>query len=438
VENRGEVAVRGSIVDVFPSTADVPVRIDLWGDEVDRLTEFSVADQRTTVDIAEVEIFPCRELLAGDEVRARAAKLVHREPWGRDVWEKLAEGLLFDGMESWLPWLVGEDVLLPDLLGADAQVLLVEPRRIRDRAADVVAEEHDLARSLSRTWGYDAGSSDAGSSDAGSSDAGSGDAGSGDEGSSEDEGPTGDDRPDEGAGRSGGNGPSGGNVPSGHDRGGDHGAGGRGGAHDIPALHLPFERLLARCDAPAWPVTAAPEGPDVAIVTAAGWPPVAGEGEALVRQLRQLLGDGYRVVLAADGAGSADRLAGLLAEYGLAFRRDGDLRRPGGHLVVQAVERGCILTHAKVAVLAEADLTGRRRAHRRARPRRRDTSGFFDDLKIGDHVVHHHHGVARYGGMVTRAIGGVERDYLLLEYRGGRQAVRPLRPDRRRPPLHRR
>ena len=155
VENRGELAVRGSIVDVFPSTADVPVRIDLWGDEVDRLTEFSVADQRATIDIAEVEIFPCRELLPGDEVRARAAKLVHLEPWGRDVWEKLAEGLFFDGMESWLPWLAPDEVLLPDLLGADAQVLLVEPRRIRDRAADVVAEERDLAHSLSRAWGYE-------------------------------------------------------------------------------------------------------------------------------------------------------------------------------------------------------------------------------------------------------------------------------------------
>ena len=69
-------------------------------------------------------------------------------------------------------------------------------------------------------------------------------------------------------------------------------------------------------------------------------------------------------------------------------------------------------------MLAEADVTGRRRAHRRARPRRREAQGFFDDLKPGDYVVHHQHGVARYGGMVKRAIGGVERDYLLLEYRG--------------------
>ncbi len=82
VEHRGEVAVRGSIVDVFPSTADVPVRIDLWGDEVDRLTEFAVADQRSTQDIEAVEIFGCRELLPTDEVKERAAAARRRAAVG--------------------------------------------------------------------------------------------------------------------------------------------------------------------------------------------------------------------------------------------------------------------------------------------------------------------------------------------------------------------
>ena len=58
-----------------------------------------------TADLAEVEIFPCRELLPTDEVRARAAALIGAEPWGREQWERLAEGLVFDGMESWMPWL---------------------------------------------------------------------------------------------------------------------------------------------------------------------------------------------------------------------------------------------------------------------------------------------------------------------------------------------
>ncbi len=355
VEHRGEVALRGSIVDVYPSTADGPTRIDLWGDEVDRLSDFSVSDQRSRDDVAVVEIFPCREVLPTAEVRERAAALVASAPWGREQWERLAEGLVFDGMESWLPWLADREHVLFDILAADAQVVLVEPRRMRDRAADLLAEEADLAASLAKTWGAD--------------------------------------------------------------------VDGTGG---FPSLHLPFDRLLTHTDAPALSITNVAEGPDVPAVAARGLDPVVGGGEALVARVRSMIGEGYRVVVAADGAGSADRLAASFAAEGIVLQRHAaetgvapDLTRPGGHLVVASIERGVVMTQAKVAVIGEADITGRRRAHRAARPRRRESAGFFEDLTPGDHVVHVQHGVARYGGMVKRAIGGVERDYLLLEYRGG-------------------
>ena len=359
VEHRGELAVRGSIIDVYPSTADAPVRIDLWGDEVDRLTEFSVSDQRSTVDLLEAEIFGCRELQPTEDVRSRADALVAAEPWGGEGWDRLARGETFDGMESWLPWLVEDEHLLPDLLPTDAQLLLVEPTRMRDRAADLLAEEADLATTLAQTWGA--------------------------------------------------------------------------GDRELPQLHLSFDRLLAHTEVPAWSVTNAPEGPDVVTVGAHGWDPVVGDGARLVKQLADLLADGFRVVVAADGTGSGARVGALLSEHGvdLADRLEAsvpvlgaaaaplDLTRPGGHLVVAPLDRGFVLPSIKLAVLAEADVTGRRRAHRPPRPRQRDARGFFDDLKVGDHVVHHQHGVARYGGMVKRAIAGHERDYLLLEYRGG-------------------
>ncbi len=334
VEHRGELAVRGSIVDVFPSTADRPVRIDLWGDEVDRLTEFAVNDQRSTAVLERVELFGCRELLPTESVRARAAKLVALEPWGREQWERLSEGQVFDGMESWLPWLAEEEQVLLDLVGDDALVLLLEPRRMRDRAADLLAEEADLASSLSRTWG------------------------------------AGDDE-------------------------------------EFPRLHLSFDRLLTHTSAAAWTVTTAPEGPDVATVQSMGVAAAAGDPERVVRQLADLQADGYRIVVAADGEGSAARIGELLSSHGVR-----------AEIEVQPLERGCILPAVRLAVLAEHDLTGRRVAHRKARARRRDSQGFFDDLKAGDHVVHHQHGVARYAGMVKRTIGGVERDYLLLEYKG--------------------
>jgi len=345
VEHRGEVAVRGSIVDVYPSTADEPVRIDLWGDDVDRLSRFSVADQRSTEDLACAEIFPCRELLPTAEVRARAGRLVGAEPWGRDQWERVSEGMVFDGMESWLPWLTEGEHVLPDLIGPDAQVLLVEPRRMRDRAAELLDEEAALASTLAGTWGA--------------------------------------------------------------------------GNRAFPRLHLPFDRLLAHTRAPSWFVTAVPEGPTSPAVEAQGWEPVVGDGGRLAKRLIELTSDGYRVVVCAEGRGSAARMTEALRDEGVTVESGGDLTAPGAHLVVQSLERGFVLPSAKLAVLAESDVSGRRRPHRRPRPRRAPSEGFFDDLKVGDFVVHHQHGVGRYGGMVTRALGGAARDYLLLEYRGG-------------------
>jgi transcription-repair coupling factor (superfamily II helicase) len=357
VEHRGEVARRGSIVDVFPSTVDGPVRIDLWGDEVDRLCRFSVADQRSTDDVAAVDLFPCRELLPTPEVRKRADRLVGEEPWGRDQWERLAEGMTFDGMESWLPWLTEGEHVLFDLVGPEGLVLLVEPRRMRDRATELLDEEAALASSLAQTWGA---------------------------------------APD----------------------------------RAWPRLHLPFDRLLAHTRAPAWTVVNAAESPDTPAIEARGWEPVLGDPERLVRQVGGLLAQGYRLVVAADGEGSAARLSSLLADHGVAQGPSGPLSGVMGQgmVTVQPLERGFVLPEIKLAVLVEADVTGRRRPHRRPRARRTDAAGFFDDLQPGDYVVHYHHGVARYGGIVQRAIGQAsaagsggtaERDYLLLEYRGG-------------------
>jgi transcription-repair coupling factor (superfamily II helicase) len=334
VEHRGEVAMRGAIIDIFPSTAEHPVRIDLWGDEVDRLTEFAVNDQRSTADLDEVLVFPARELELDDAVTARADHLVATEPWGREQWERLREGMVFDGMESWLPWLVDEHRLLTDVLPDTAKVLLIEPRRMRDRAVDLLAEEDDLARTLASTWARDP-------------------------------------------------------------------------ERTFPRLHSQPDRLLA-ADAVAWTMASTPDHVDAPVVEASGWGTVADGGEALAKRLGELLGQGAKVVVAADGAGSAQRLRSIMLDHGL------DL-----DVVVAPLHRGCWLPHSKLAIVAESDLTGRRRTHRQPRPRKRDSAGFFDDLKPGNYVVHHTHGVGQYQGMVTRAIGGVERDYLLVAYKGG-------------------
>ena len=367
VEHRGEVSVRGGIVDVFASTSDLPVRIDLWGDEVDRLTEFDPGDQRSLSELDAVELFGCREVVPTEDVRARARALVGEAPWGRAQWERLAEGQLFDGMESWLPWLCDDDRVLPDLLDDGARVVLVDPRRMRDRAAELIDEEEALAGALAVTWGVVEGAPDGG-------------------------------WPADDSGRA------------------------------FPRLNVAYERLLERCPAPVLSLVPVATSTATPGVTAQGWEPVHGDRSRLTARLGALAEDGYSVTVCAEGPGSADRLAAVLAEEGLsvpvvatapsAGGETDDLARPGIRVVVAPLDRGFVVPSAKVAVLAEADVTGRRRAHRPARARARPVDGFFDDLAPGDYVVHRQHGVARYTGMVTRTVNGAARDYLLLEYRG--------------------
>jgi transcription-repair coupling factor (superfamily II helicase) len=360
VEARGEVAVRGSIVDLYPVTADHPVRVDLWGDEVDRLTHFSVADQRSTDDVDQLRVFPARELLPTEAVRERAAALLRTQPWGSEQWERLAEGQMFDGMESWLPWLCDDDHVLPDLLPAGALALLAEPRRMRDRAQELLDEEASLASVLGKTWGLD-----------------------------------------------------------------EH------ALPDAPKLSLPFDRLLERTRAGWVPLLGTPDDPSSPALAATPFDPVRGDTDALVTRLRRLRDEGMRVFVCAEGTGSASRIAEVLGNEGLTVDVHPSVRakspllaQPGVHVVVAPLDRGVVLPAQQAAVIAEADLTGRRRVHRAERGARKGQD-FYEGLAPGDFVVHRQHGIGRYDAMVERTMFGFTRDYLVVEFRGNERVYVP-------------
>ncbi len=356
VEHRGEIAVRGGIVDVFPSTSTVPVRIDLWGDEVDRLTSFSVNDQRSLHNLEAAVLFGCRELVPTEAVRQAARGLVTSQPWGVSNWDRLAEGETFDGMESWLPYVHERAELLPDLLAPGSQVVIVEPRRVRDRAVQLLDEEAALAETLAATWGA-----------------------------------------------------------------------GEGAGGHFPRLHLPYERLLEHSASGVLSMPAIPEGPTTPSMTVRGFAPVTGDATRLASQVTQMVEDGYSLTLCAATEGGATRLAAVLAEEGVHVAvRQAATGTPGAVIVAAPMSAGFILPDAKVAVLAESDITGRRLPHRRARPRARATDGFFDDLAVGSFVVHRQHGVAKFEGVTSRTMGGTTRDYLILQYRGSDRLYLPV------------
>jgi len=139
------------------------------------------------------------------------------------------------------------------------------------------------------------------------------------------------------------------------------------------------------------------------------------------------LSEGFSVTLCSSTTGGAARLSDILAEEGVIVQAAAAASAsPGARVVVSPLASGFVVPEAKVAVISESDVTGRRTVHRKARPRARPTDGFFDDLAPGSYVVHRQHGVARYAGVTTRAIGGATRDYLVLEYRGSDRLYLPV------------
>ncbi len=353
VEHRGEFARRGSIIDVFPSTSDTPVRIDLWGDEVDRLTAFNVNDQRSTEDLDTVRIFPARELIINSDVATRAQDLIAKEPWGQENWERIAQGATFDGMESWLPWVATDSEVLTSVCAkaAPLHIVLIEPRRMRDRARDLIAEEDDLARALASTWSRD---------------------------------------PDQ----------------------------------KYPRLHSEIESFLENTNAESIislsPVADSPRATSIETST---WGQATGDTEALANRILRLVTKKFRVVIAADTKSSAQRFFEVLTLEGVTVRsleqNPSSISSPGVSIVVAPLHNGCIINAHDLALITESDLTGRRRTHRHTKPVKRSSSSIFEDLKPGDYVVHHVHGVGRYLGMSKQSMGGVERDYMQLQYNNG-------------------
>ena len=161
VGKRGEFAVRGGILDVFAPTAEHPVRVEFWGDEVSEMRMFSVADQRSlpdiAVDTADRGAVPRaaahrRRPRAGGRAGGRPARTTTTASPARvgDMLAKLAEGIPVDGMEALLPVLRPTDLsLLTDHLPAGAPVLVCDPEKVRTRAADLIKTGQEF---LEASW----------------------------------------------------------------------------------------------------------------------------------------------------------------------------------------------------------------------------------------------------------------------------------------------
>ena len=380
VGKRGEFAVRGGILDVFPPTAEHPVRAEFWGDEISEMRMFAVADQRSIPEIAvdSVVAVPCREMLLTEDVRDRAAKLAADHPplensvTGSipDMLAKLAEGIPVDGMEALLPLLRPTELsTLSAHLPAGTPLLICDPEKVRTRAADLIKTGREF---LEASWSTAA---------------------------------------------------VGGDVPidiealgaSGFVDLDDARAAAREGGHPWWTLsQLSDESALELNIRPAPSARGKQAGPSS--IT------------EIFAMLRAHVATGGYAVVVTPGTGTAHRVVEQLGESDTPamMLEPGAAPKEGVVGVLKGpLHDGVVIAGANLVVITETDLTGNRATSiegKRLAAKRRNV---VDPLALtaGDLVVHDQHGIGRFIEMTERVVGGARREYLVLEYgsskRGG-------------------
>jgi transcription-repair coupling factor (superfamily II helicase) len=398
VGNRGEIAVRGGIVDVFPPTEEHPLRVEFFGDTVDEIRYFKVADQRS-IGAADHGLWapPCRELLLTPEVQERAKVLADTHPALADILGQLAEGIAVEGMEAFAPVLAERMELLVDYVPAGGVVLTCDPERVRARAEELVSTSQEF---LEASWVNAA---------------------------------------MRGAGEVGGEAPI-----------------DLGSAAFQPMAAV--REAAAELGLPWWTiapfgVTDGDEGdpgapPSQAIgtnevgaptsfrINASLAPAYRGDTTHLLADVRHWLAEGWRVVLVTEGHGPAQRLAEMLRGEEIGARLQEDVAEPPEpgvpYVTTACLGNGFVWPDVQLALLTESDLAGTpaglptTRDMRRMPSRRR---GGVDplQLKSGDYVVHEQHGVGRYVEMTSRTAAGATREYLVIEYAPARRGQPPDR-----------
>ena len=388
VEKRGEFAVRGGIVDVFPPTEEHPLRVELFGDEVDGIRSFSVADQRTLEPVQRLWAPPCRELLLTDEVRGRAAELGRSHPRLLELTDKIAAGIAVEGMESLAPVLVDELELLVDVVPVDTHVLVLDPERVRRRAHDLVATSEEF---LGASWAAAASGGEA-PIDLGAASY-----------------RTLADVREHAIGRGAAwwsMSPFG-LAP---DDAGPDGIAGLDGASDVRAGDVGVaSRALTAQPAEAY----------------------RGDVERATADLARWQSAGYRVLVVQPAHGPAQRTLQVLGEADVAARLDESAGVEEGVVTVSCgtLAHGFVDDDARLVLLTGEDLTGQRSSTRdmRRMPARRKKQIDPLELKAGDYVVHEQHGVGRFVEMKQREVQGATREYLVLEYGASKRGAPPDR-----------
>ncbi|MEW6046861.1 MAG: transcription-repair coupling factor [Bacillota bacterium] len=377
VQGPGQMSVRGEILDVFPLDGEQGLRIEWFGDEVESIRLFDVESQRSFGTLNEVVVPPARELLLTEEALSRALnqlgqrgrrqaerlRAAGRRQEARRLEERIAahnERLAttgyVEGADQYRPIFYPELFLLPAFMG-QGLVVLDEPARLKERIASAQVEWSELYQGLLERGRV---------------------------------------LPEETGCFAWWD-----DVVQATRR------------HAVLYMSLLPRRIEGMDPQQVHQLHARPAGT------------FHGNWQLLADELRARQKQRFRVLLALDSEARAQRareaLVGESVPATLARRVDGELK-PGNVVVVPArLASGFELNELKLLVLTDSEVYGKQARPRRLRPQPAAPGARITDyleLREGDYVVHVNHGIGRYRGIQTMEVGGVRRDYLVVQYAG--------------------
>ena len=344
VERRGEFAVRGGILDIFPPDQSYPIRIDFFGDEIEDLSFFTVSDQRTNQSISnEIKILPCRELLISDAIKAKADKLASQ--FESELLGKIANGLLPEGMESLIPLLVDDLRLINQSMPEGFEPIFVERERVIGRIADLLATNEEFREAA---WSSAA---------------------------------------------------VGGKAPI-----------------ETGSTYIDWESLERELPN-ARDFRQFGSESDIFLEIDA-IEPLRGNSERLISIFESAINEKKRVIFSASSKGMIERYASIFrdADLPVQIQYPFNAAPTSGHITLTASSFRNGFSDDEFIFITERDLTGSQSSGGEKLPSRRRKNIDPLQLKTGDYVVHEQHGIGRYIEMAQRSVGGVVREYLIIEY----------------------
>jgi transcription-repair coupling factor (superfamily II helicase) len=365
VERRGDFAVRGGILDIFPADQDHPIRIDFFGDEIEELSYFSISDQRSLEKIkVEVSIYPCREMLIDEKLKQKARTLGKDFPEIKDLTEKICEGILFEGMESLAAGLVDEFKSITDYLSPSTQIWLIDEPRIKSRAIDLLETNNEFLQAAWSTVAW----SDSKKIEA----------------------------PIELSNKL--------KV---------------GGFYELDYIKQQAgkKKLLLRT---LNLYSSDPEDKELNYLDEIE--SYANKYEKAILDIKGWKKQGYVVVFTAAATGILQRFSEVLNSSEIANQQisefDQSINNELIWLIKSDIHHGFISSKYKFVLVTDKDLSGQKSSDKdlaRMPSKRRKA---IDPLQLnsGDYVVHEQHGVGRYLELITRTTNGASREYLVIEY----------------------